>query len=166
MLKWVQDVQTWSKCIFLCFAGSYGVFAQVTPPGGVVCLLTKTKKWVFWLFQNAISTIRLPNAPCRNVSVTIWYGRFSEILTFCCMSQLQRQETHTRNENCCNEVALYPMDLPWKIFWAKKNWKFPTFYFLNLSPALLIFGASWSKTGQLRRTKLFCTCILTTLITI
>ena len=55
---------------------------------------------------------KLLNALCRNDSVTIWYGRFSEILTFCCMSQLQRQETHTRNENCCNEVALYPMDLP------------------------------------------------------
>ena len=55
---------------------------------------------------------QVPVALCRNDSVTIWYGRFSEILTFCCMSQLQRQETHTRNENCCNEVALYPMDLP------------------------------------------------------
>ena len=53
-----------------------------------------------------------------------------------------------------------------KYFGPKKKFKFLTFYFLNLSPALMIFGASWSKTGQVRRTKLFCVCILTTLITI
>ena len=140
----------------------------------------KLEKWPFWLWfwPNSNLHIPAPTSPalmviglellalCRNDSITIWYGRFSEILTFCCMSQFQRQETHTRNKNCCNEVALYPMDLTWKIFWAKKNLKFSTFYFLNLSPALLIFGASWSKTGQLRRTKLFGMCILTTLITI
>ena len=103
---------------------------------------------------------------CRNINVTIWYGCFSAILTFCCLSQFQRQETHPKNKNCYIEVTLYPMDLSWKIFWDKKKLKFSTFYFINLGPALMIFGASWSKTEQLRRTKLFCMCILTTLITI
>ena len=51
-------------------------------------------------------------ALCRNINVTIWYGRFSAILTFCCLSQFQRQETHPKNKNCYKEVTLYPMDLP------------------------------------------------------
>ena len=33
------------------------------------------------------------------------------------------------------------MDLPWKKFWAQKNFKNYNFYFLNLSPCLLYFGA-------------------------
>ena len=44
-------------------------------------------------------------------------------------------------KNWYKEVALYPMDLPWKKFWAQKNFKNYNFYFLNLSPCLLYFGA-------------------------
>ena len=88
-------------------------------------------------------------APCRIVSVMTWYGRFSEILTFCCMTKFLRQKTHSKNKNCYKEVTLYLMDSPWKIFWEKKKLKISTFYLLNLSPALLIFGASWRPNYEL-----------------
>ena len=67
------------------------------------------------------------------------FARFAVISTFCCMSKFLRQKANSKNKNCFREVTLYLMDSPWKIFWYKKNSKFSTFYFLNLSPACWSF---------------------------
>ena len=48
-----------------------------------------------------------------------------------------------KNKNCYNKVTLYPMDLTWKIFFCSKKTKFSNFHFLNLSPAVPNFGASY-----------------------
>ena len=45
-------------------------------------------------------------------------------------------------------MTLYPMDLTWKIFFCPKKSKISTFHFLNLSPAVPNFGASYLPTYQ------------------
>jgi len=105
-------------------------------------------------------------APCRIVSVMTWYGRFSEILTFCCMTKFLRQKTHSKNKNCYKEVTLYLMDSPWKIFWEKK--KIKNFNLLFTKPKSGLADLWRLMEAKLRTitNKTFWRCILTTLITI
>ena len=58
------------------------------------------------------------------------------------------------------------MDLTWKIFFCPKKSKISTFHFLNLSPALPNFGASYLQTDWYRQATVFTEWFFLTLVLI
>ena len=77
-----------------------------------------------------------------------WNPYFWGFWTFMKPVSFSNANSSFKNKNCYNKVTLYPMDLTWKIFFCSKKSKFSTFHFLNLSPAVPNFGASYLPTYQ------------------
>ena len=85
-----------------------------------------------------------PWTPCRYRL----FGLFLDFLTFVLYVWFSIANSSFKNKNWYNKVTLYLMDLTWKIFFCSKKSKISTFHFLNLSPAVPNFGASYLPTYQ------------------
>ena len=87
---------------------------------------------------------RTPWTPCRYRL----FGLFLDFLTFLLYVSFSIANSSFKNKNWYNKVTSYPMDLTWKIFFCSKESNFSTFHFLNLSPVVPNFGASYLPTYQ------------------
>ena len=103
-----------------------------------------------------------PWSPCRYRL----YGLFLEFLTFVLHVLFSIANSSFKNKNWYNKVTSYPMDLTWKIFFCPKKSKISTFHFLNLSPALPNFGASYLQTDWYRQATVFTKWFFLTLVLI